>query len=295
MDQEGGKEKGTLYLVATPIGNPEDLSPRAVRILDSVDYIAAEDTRRAARLLASLKIGNRLVSYFEHNQASRHGMLLTDLEAGQSIALISDAGMPCISDPGEALVRLALDREIPIRVIPGPSALLTALAASGLDTRRFVFEGFLPVKGKDRKDRLQASQAEARTMVFYEAPHRLKKTLDDLVKSGLGDRKIALARELTKSYEEYLYLTVEGARAYYETLAPRGEYSLVMEGLEAYRARTGQRVLDPDSPDLEALIKELLDRGLGVKEAARQAAERGGLDKRSLYDLALRIRDEGSA
>lgn len=295
MDKEGEKEKGTLYLVATPIGNPEDLSPRAVRILDSVDYIAAEDTRRAARLLASLKIGNRLVSYFEHNQASRHDMLLTDLEAGQSIALISDAGMPCISDPGEALVRLALDREIPVRVIPGPSALLTALAASGLDTRRFVFEGFLPVKGKDRKDRLQASQAEARTMIFYEAPHRLKKTLDDLAKSGLGDRKIALARELTKSYEEYLYLTVEGARAYYETLAPRGEYSLVMEGLEAYRARTGQTILEPDSPELEALIKELLDRGLGVKEAARQAAERGGLDRRSLYDLALRIRDEGPA
>ena len=286
------KKAGTLYLVAVPIGNPGDLSPRASGILDSVDYIACEDTRRAARLLSSLGIGNRLVSYYLHNQEYRHDRLLQDLEEGQSIALISDAGMPSISDPGEALVRLALDRGIPVTVIPGPSALLSALAASGLDTARFTFEGFLPVKGKERRRGLEEAAKERRTVIFYEAPHRLKKTLSDLVQKGLGDRKIALARELTKPYEEFLYLTVKEAEDYYADLPPRGEFTLVMEGLDEYQGRTGKPGPDADSPELATLLKDLLDQGLGVREAARQLSEESGPDRRMLYDLALKIRGE---
>jgi 16S rRNA (cytidine1402-2'-O)-methyltransferase len=292
MDKFVDKKKGSLYLVATPIGNPQDLSPRAAHILDSVDYIAAEDTRRAARLLSSLGIGKRLVSYFEHNQASRHDRLLEDLESGLSLALISDAGMPAISDPGEALVRLALDRGIPVTIIPGPSALLAALAISGLDTSRFVFEGFLPVKGKARRERLEAIQEEARTLILYEAPHRIQKTLDDFLQAGLGERKIALARELTKPYEECLYFTVEEARSYYQTVSPRGEFSLVLEGLQAFESRTGQSAQAVDQSELEAMVKSFLDQGLGVKEAARRLSEKTGQDRRLLYDLALRIRGE---
>ena len=174
------------------------MSPRAGEILGAVDYIAAEDTRRAARLLSSLGVGNRLVSYYEQNKALRERRLLDDLLAGLDIALISDAGMPCISDPGSSLVRQAVRSGIRVSVIPGPSAFLSALAASGLDTARFVFEGFLPVKGKDRFDRLEAMGREGRTMAFYEAPHRLRKTLTDLKARGLGERLLVLARELTK-------------------------------------------------------------------------------------------------
>lgn len=290
MARQEGQEKGTLYLVGVPIGNPEDLSPRAARILASVDYIAAEDTRRAARLLSSLGIGNRLLSYFEHNQASRHPKLLDDLEAGLSLALISDAGMPSISDPGQDLVRLALDRSIPVSVIPGPSASLTALAASGLDASRFVFEGFLPVRGKERKARLKAIRQEERTLILYEAPHRLEATLLDLDREGLGDRKLLLARELTKKFEEFLYLTVGTGLDHIRQVKARGEFTLVLEGRAEYRTRKGDPAPGPDDPDLEASLQALLDQGVPVKEAARLLADQEGLAKRDLYQKALEIK-----
>lgn len=295
MAREEGLEKGTLYLVGVPIGNPEDLSPRAGRILASVDYIAAEDTRKAARLLSSLGIGNRLLSYFEHNQASRHPKLLADLEAGLSLALISDAGMPSISDPGQDLVRLALDRSIPVSVIPGPSASLTALAASGLDSSRFVFEGFLPVRGKERKGRLKAIRQEERTLIFYEAPHRLEETLLDLDREDLGDRKLLLARELTKKYEEYLYLTVKTALDHIRQVKAKGEFTLVLEGLAEYRARKGDPAPGLDDPGLEARLRVLLDQGTPVKEAARLLADQEGLSKRDLYQKALEIKREAGS
>lgn len=279
---------GTLYLVATPLGNSGDMSPRASEVLQAADYIAAEDTRRAARLLSSLGVGNRLVSYYEQNKEYRHDMLLADLKAGQSIAVISDAGMPCISDPGEALVRLAIQKGIPVSVIPGPSALLSALAASGLDTSRFAYEGFFPVRGKPRSLRLEAVAAEPRTLVFYEAPHRLRKTLDDLSKQGLDPRLLAVAREMTKTYEEFLYFTVAEARGYYEKVDPKGEFTLVMEGLDEFRSRSGWKP-EEDWPDgkLRDLLREAFDQGMKTREAAGQVAKETGVSRKRLYELAL--------
>ncbi len=284
---------GVLYLVATPLGNIGDMSLRAGEILGTVDYIAAEDTRRAARLLSSLGVGNRLVSYFEANKDLRHQMLLGDLQAGKSVALISDAGMPCISDPGQALVRLAIEQGIPVSVIPGPSALLSALAASGLDTARFVYEGFLPVKGKARRLRLQAMAVETRTLVFYEAPHRLRKTLTDLAEQGLGPRRLVVAREMTKTYEEFLYFTVAEALSYYETTGPKGEFTLVIEGLDACQARTGH---DPEEawPDgkLSVLLAEAMAAGMKTRDATARIAGQTGVSRRKLYQLALELERE---
>ena len=284
---------GTLYLVATPLGNKGDMSPRAGEILGAVDYIAAEDTRRAARLLSSLGVGNRLVSYFEQNKAIRHDMLLGDLRAGKSIALISDAGMPCISDPGQDLVRLAAGQGIPVSVIPGPSALLSALAASGLDTARFVYEGFLPVKGKARRQRLEAMAREGRTLVFYEAPHRLIKTLADLLEQDLGLRRLVVAREMTKAYEEFLYFTVEEAAAHYGETGPKGEFTLVIEGLDAFQARVGH---DPEAdwPDtrLTELLAQALGAGMKTRQAAASVAEETGVSRKRLYQLALDLEEE---
>ncbi|HPX93433.1 MAG TPA: 16S rRNA (cytidine(1402)-2'-O)-methyltransferase [Bacillota bacterium] len=289
-DRQNPVKGGTLYLVATPLGNVGDMSPRAAEILNSVDYIAAEDTRRAARLLSSLGIGNRLVSYYEQNKEYRHGMLLGDLRAGRTIALISDAGMPCISDPGEALVRLAVRHGIPVSVIPGPSALLSALAASGLDTARFAYEGFLPVKGKERRTRLEALALEGRTLVFYEAPHRIRKTLSDLAAAGLEPRRLVIARELTKAYEEFIYFTVGEAGPYYETVQPRGEFTLVIEGLDEFRVRTGQKT-ENEWPEekLKALLDEALAKGLKTGEAAMEIAIRTGVGRNRLYQLALEL------
>ncbi len=284
-----GAGSGTLYLVATPIGNKGDMSPRAAETLATVDYIAAEDTRRAARLLSSLGVGNRLVSYFEHNQQFRHDQLLQDLAGGQSIAVISDAGMPCISDPGEALVRLALERGIPVSVIPGPSALLSAVAASGFDTRRFAYEGFIPPKGRERDRALAALAGEDRTLVFYEAPHRLRRTLADLKEELAGDRRLALARELTKPYEEFLYFTVEAAVRYYETVTPRGEFTLVIEGLDEYRARTGADDSAWTEEELADRLSRLLAQGSGTREAARRVAAETGIKRNRLYRLALKL------
>ena len=288
-------KSGVLYLVATPIGNVGDISPRALEVLDSVDYIAAEDTRRAARLLSSTGVGNRLISYYEQNKQLRHDKLLADLEAGRSIALISDAGMPCISDPGEQLVRLAVQNGIKVSVIPGPSALLSALAASGLDTGRFIYEGFLPSKGKDRKLRLEALVQERRTLIFYEAPHRLRKTLADLADLNLGPRRLVIARELTKAYEEFLYLTLEESVSYYESVEPRGEFTLVLEGLDEYRNRIGLKTEDDWTDEtLKTLLAKALAEGLGTRGAARRVAEDTGVGRKKLYQLALELDQEKS-
>jgi len=282
--------EGTLYLVATPLGNRDDLSPRAKAILESVDYIAAEDTRRAARLMSSLGIGNRIISYFEHNKHFRHAQLLEDLRQGKSVALISDAGMPCISDPGEALIRLAVEHGIPISVIPGPSALLAAVAASGLDTTRFVFEGFLPVKGKARRERLSDIAKEARTVVFYEAPHRIRKTLADLEEIGLSSRRVVVARELTKKYEEFLYFSIKEAATFYENMTPKGEFTLVIEGRSELLSRTGAQQHDGiDDAALEKHLRDCFTKGLSVKDAVETVAVATGVARNRLYDLALKV------
>jgi len=289
----GGQEQpGTLFLVATPLGNTGDMSPRAIDVLQKVTYIAAEDTRTAARLLSELGIGNHLVSYYEQNQHLRHDMFLRDLKAGRSIAVISEAGMPCISDPGEGIVRAAEREGLPVSVIPGPSALLSAVAASGFDTGRFVYEGFIPVKGKDRRERIDAIASEKRTVVFYEAPHRIRRTLGDLLKAGLGERRLVIARELTKKYEEFVRLSVSGAAAYYETVTPRGEFTAVLEGAAEYEARTG---VGSDAglseEELAAMLIKCLDDGMSTREAAAAVAAKTGIPRNKLYEAALTVKN----
>lgn len=306
--------RGTLILIGTPIGNLGDLSRRVVEVLAQVDLIAAEDTRRTRQLLSYLGIHQPLTSYHEHNQDSKGPQLIEKLRAGQTIALVSDAGMPCISDPGEGLVGLCIAADLPVLVIPGPSAAVTALAGSGLQSDRFAFEGFLPADKKQRRERLAELTREIRTMVLYEAPHRLKKALHELVAAGLGDRQLVLGRELTKKHEEFLRGTVQGLFDYYTQNDPRGEYVLVLEGRRAYQQRqpaapaaTGAVAealaadeLDPDlmgqTPETvaENLLRELLSQGLPVKAAAREAAQRTGLKKNDLYALALQLQQTGN-
>ncbi|MGI6507525.1 MAG: 16S rRNA (cytidine(1402)-2'-O)-methyltransferase [Saccharofermentanales bacterium] len=290
LGEDSGDEVGTLYLVATPLGNREDMSPRAARILEQVAYVAAEDTRTAARLLSELGVGNRLISYYEQNQHARHEMFLRDLHAGRSIAVISEAGMPCISDPGEGIVRLAVEHSIPISVIPGPSAFVSAVAASGFDTRHFVYSGFIPARGRDRRMLIKEIAAERRTIVFYEAPHRIEKTFRDLVEADLGARRIVIARELTKRYEEFIRLTVAEAVAYYETVTPRGEFTIVLEGAAEYEARTGDRDARSDEELIE-LLRNCLDEGMTTREAAADVAAETGESKNKLYQLALSVKE----
>lgn len=294
--------RGTLILVGTPIGNLGDLSRRVIEVLAQVDLIAAEDTRRTRQLLSYLGLHQPLTSYHEHNQASKGLELIEKLRSGQSIALVSDAGMPCISDPGGRLVAECVAADLPVLVIPGPSAAVTALAGSGLETERYAFEGFLPADRKARKARLLELQKELRTMVLYEAPHRLKKTLQELIGLGFGDRLVALGRELTKKHEEFLRGTVQGLADYYETNEPRGEFVIVLEGLTALARRLpehstvtgglGQAGCQSDgTADAAALLKQLLGQGLSVKEAAREAAAQTGSKKNELYALAIQIQE----
>ena len=219
-----------LYVVGTPIGNLGDFSPRAVEILKQVDFIAAEDTRVTLKLLNHFGIQKPLVSYYEHNLRQRGQEILRRLEAGETAAVVSDAGMPCISDPGEDLVRLCAQAGVEVQVIPGPSAAVSALAVSGLPTSRFTFEGFLSTNRKNRGEHLDSLKQERRTMIFYEAPHKLPTTLEDLKEAFGGDRRIALCRELTKLHEQVLRMDLEQAAAYARETPPRGEYVLVVEG-----------------------------------------------------------------
>jgi 16S rRNA (cytidine1402-2'-O)-methyltransferase len=274
-------EKGALYVVATPIGNLSDITERAKKVLAEVDFIAAEDTRNSGLLLSRLGLKKPMVSYHDHNRAERGPEIIERLKAGESCALISDAGMPAISDPGEDLVALCAAEGIKVSIIPGACAAVSALALSGLSTRRFAFEGFLPAAGKDRKKRLADIAKEERTLIIYEAPHRLKKTLAEFSETFGADRKIALCRELTKLNEEILRFTLSGAIEYYESTEPRGEYVLVVEGSDG-------STLSEECADLCALspeehVKKYISDGMQKMDAIKKAARDRGLSKSDLY------------
>ncbi len=266
-----------LYVVGTPIGNLGDFSPRAVEILKQVDFIAAEDTRVTLKLLNHFGIQKPLVSYYEHNLRQRGQEILRRLEAGETAAVVSDAGMPCISDPGEDLVRLCAQAGVEVQVIPGPSAAVSALAVSGLPTSRFTFEGFLSTNRKNRGEHLDSLKQERRTMIFYEAPHKLPTTLEDLKEAFGGDRRIALCRELTKLHEQVLRMNLEQAAAYARETSPRGEYVLVVEGCPEPEGEA------MDEAQALSFARKLLEQGEKPTEAARQAAKASGLSKGLLY------------
>ena len=272
---------GTLYLVATPIGNLGDFSPRAVETLEAVDFIAAEDTRVSVKLLNHFQIKKPLVSYHEHNHATAGQAILARLLAGESCALVTDAGTPAISDPGEDLVRLCGEHDVAVLSIPGCCAAVNALAVSGLPTGRFTFEGFLTVNKKSRRERLESLKGEERTMIFHEAPHKLRTTLADLCAVFGPERRITLCRELTKLHEETWRTTLGEAAAHYETNTPRGEYVLVVAGRERTRGATVTLAQGT------AQVLALLAQGARLKEAAREVAEQTGLSKNELYAAAL--------
>ncbi|MBE6656394.1 MAG: 16S rRNA (cytidine(1402)-2'-O)-methyltransferase [Ruminococcaceae bacterium] len=275
---------GTLYLVATPIGNLSDLTARAVKVLKEADVIAAEDTRNTQKLLSMLDIhGKELISYYEHNKRARGEVLAEKLESGLSVALVTDAGTPAISDPGEDIVRLCEERGIPVTAVPGPCAAINALSLSALATGRFAFEGFLTTNMGERKKRLSEIAREKRTMIFYEAPHKLKATLSDLL-STFGDRRITLCREMTKRNEEILRTTLEKAVTLYETVAPRGEYVLVLEGEDALPEESKPKE-DTWYASLshEEHVLAYESRGISRMDAIKAAAKDLGVAKSVLY------------
>lgn len=273
---------GTLYLVATPIGNMADLSPRACKVLSEVDFIAAEDTRNTLRLLTGLGIKNTLISYHEHNKRARGEEIAVRLLAGESCALVTDAGMPAISDPGEDLVALCEGYHIPVTVVPGCCAAVSALALSGLPTRRFVFEGFLPTDHTERRARLSALTREERTTILYEAPHRLRTTLAELL-SALGNRRISICRELTKINEEIFRTTLQDACAHYAEKEPRGEFVLVLEGGTADAAAAAPDATASLSP--EEAVERYCSEGMARMDAIKRAARERGMSKSELYRL----------
>jgi 16S rRNA (cytidine1402-2'-O)-methyltransferase len=272
---------GTLYIVATPIGNLEDISPRALRVLKEVSVIAAEDTRHTKKLLSHYDIRTPLVSYHEHNEKSAAPALVERMLGGESIALVSDAGTPGISDPGYRLTVAAAAAGARVSPVPGPAALIAALSVAGLPTDRFVFEGFLPEKAEQRKERLRLLREERRTLVFYEAPHRLRGALRDL-QEILGERRAIVARELTKLHEEILRGSLGEIRARMEAMEARGEIVLVVQGAEAKAA------VAPEL--LEGEIAELHARGMRVKEIAALLSGKHGVPKNEVYRLAVEIR-----
>ena len=273
---------GTLYLVATPIGNLGDFSPRAVETLQNADFIAAEDTRVSVKLLNHFDIKKPLVSYHEHNRAAAGQAILTRLLSGETCALVTDAGMPAISDPGEELVRLCAENGITVQAIPGCCAAVYALAVSGLPTGRFTFEGFLPSVKKERREQLQELSGETRTMIFHEAPHRLRVTLCDMAELLGGDRRIALCRELTKLHEETVRTTLSAAADYYAVNEPRGEYVLVVAGRE--KAAASALTLEEGV----ALVLRRRAEGQRLKDAVRAVADDTVLSRNALYDAALK-------
>ncbi len=279
--QEHEPAAGVLYLVGTPIGNLDDLSPRARRVLAGADRVACEDTRRSGLLLHHLGIKAPLLSFHQHNQTARIPQLLAALEAGEAIAVISDAGLPGVSDPGQELAAAARAAGRQVICVPGPSAVTTALVSSGLPTGRFCFEGFLPPKGGPRRQRLEALAGEERTMVLFEAPHRLLALLEDLL-AVLGDRPLQVARELTKRHEEQVGPTVAAALAHFQRTPPQGECTLVLGGAPPAAAPVW------DEADLRRTLGELVADGLSNREAARTLAERSGHSRRDLYALLHR-------
>ena len=275
---------GTLYIVGTPIGNLEDMTFRAVRILQNVDLIAAEDTRHTGKLLQHFQVKTPQISYHDHNRCQRLGELLEKLHQGNAIALVTDAGMPGISDPGYELVKACAEENINIIPIPGVSASITGLSVSGLPTDRFIFEGFLPTKAKERQGKLAEFMRESRTIILYEAPHRVRQTLQDFVESFGSEREIVLARELTKLHEEIWRGTLANAILYYQDKEPKGEYTIILGGV----AET-PLVLSEDA--LKAELQELLKQGLTRSQATRQLSQQTSLPRRQLYQLSLTFVD----
>ena len=272
---------GTLYLVPTPIGNLGDISRRVADTLAAADFVAVEDTRVTVKLLNHLELKKPMVTYHRHNKDTAGPAILERLLAGESCALVTDAGTPAISDPGEDLVALCAQAQVPVEAIPGPCALVTALSVSGLPTGRFTFEGFLPMNRKNRRAQLEQLREEGRTMVFYEAPHKLTATLDDLRDTFGPGRRVAVCRELTKLHEQVLRTTLGEAVEHFAQTPPRGEFVLVVEGSPAPVQQEG----DPRQA-LER-VEQLREQGLSLKEAAAQAAAEFGMKKRALYDLAV--------
>ncbi|MCR5274065.1 MAG: 16S rRNA (cytidine(1402)-2'-O)-methyltransferase [Clostridiales bacterium] len=268
-----------LYLVGTPIGNMQDLSPRAIEVLSHVDLVACEDTRRTGLLLSHFGISAKLMSYHEHNKAAAGSKIIARLKEGAEIALVSDAGMPSISDPGEDLVKLCIEEGVDVTAIPGPVAGITALVLSGMDTRHYYFEGFLPVETKERKERLAVVSETSVTTILYEAPHRLLKTLSDLEQAGMGERRIAACRELTKKYEEVIRGTVKEVTAHFEEVPPKGEFVLILEGASKNDAKPK---LSPE--ERRNVILDLESKGLSTKDIAKTLALEWGESKKALYD-----------
>ncbi len=277
---------GTLYLVGTPIGNLEDMTFRAVRILQSVDLIAAEDTRHTGKLLHHFQIQTSQLSYHAHNLHRRTAELVARLCQGQSVALVTDAGMPGISDPGEELVKACAEAGVLVVPVPGPSAAIAGLSASGLGTQRFVFEGFLPARGSERSQRLEQLRSESRTLILYESPHRLRQTLADLTAVLGAQRPLSLARELTKLHEEIWRGELGAALTHYQGRAPQGEFTLVIAGATPTQPQLSEA-------DLCRELQSLIDSGLSRSQASRQLAETLQLPRRQLYQLALSL-DEAS-
>lgn len=274
-----------LVLVGTPIGNLGDLTPRAVEALRDADVIACEDTRRTRKLLthAGIPAGRRLRAVHAHNEAEAASRIVTEVRAGKRVAYASDAGMPGISDPGARLVQACVAAGLPVEVVPGPSAVLTALVLSGLPTDRFVFEGFLPRKGKDRRVQLAAIAVEARTVVFYESPRRVLATLADLAGVCDSSRQVALVRELTKLHEEVYRGTLAAAVQHVTEYEPRGEYVIVLSGAPIDTANASDAAI-------ESALRDALDRGRSARDAAADVAEQLGVPKRRAYELAISLR-----
>ena len=277
---------GMLYLCATPIGNLDDITPRAIETLNSVDVIAAEDTRHTIKLLNHYHIRTPMTSYHEYNKIDKGRYLVREMEKGKNIALVSDAGTPGISDPGEELVRFCHEAGIRVTSLPGPAACVTALTMSGLSTRRFCFEGFLPTDKKEREEVLRGLEREVRTTVFYEAPHRLLKTIR-LLRQYAGDRRVALCKELTKKFEKVWLTTLDEAEAYYDAHEAKGEYVLVLEGADA-RALEKEARREWQEMSLEDHMALYTDQGLSRKDAMKAVAKDRGMAKRDIYQLLVK-------
>ncbi len=277
---------GMLYLVPTPIGNLGDISIRCRQTLENADFIAAEDTRVTLKLLNHLGIKKSLVSYYEHNKAQKGNQIVERILAGETCALVSDAGSPAISDPGEDLVKQCAAEGITVCAIPGPCAVITALSISGQSTGRFCFEGFLSTAKKSRREHLEGLKNEKRTMIFYEAPHKLPATLESMAEAFGGDRPISLCRELTKLHEEVIRTTIDGAIALYEQQAPKGEFVLVVAGAPEQEEETAS------AQDAKSRVEELMAAGMSRKDAVKQTARELNLPKNTVYDAALSVDDQ---
>lgn len=270
-----------LYVVGTPIGNLSDFSPRAVETLKKVDFIAAEDTRVTLKLLNHFDIKKPMISYYEHNLREKGQYIIDRILAGETCAVVSDAGMPCISDPGEDLVRLCYENGVKVEVVPGPAAVISALAISGLVTSRFTFEGFLSTNKLSRKEHLSSLKNEERTMIFYEAPHKLLTTLKDLSAAFSGERRISIARELTKLHEEVLRFSLDEAVSYYEENPPKGEFVFVVEG----KKKTEQKEITLE--EAVEIAKAMVGEGKKATDVSKEIAKEYGFKKTDIYKLLL--------